>query len=242
MPPHQLSRTRERYAQTTARGRCFLAGSVCWALFVLVAVLVDTGAAQELDRAGLLYWRTTELGPRGPGWLLEAVRDFTSLGGVLLRHLIVLGAAASLLFLRHKRESLLLIATVLSGWWVNTGLKLLVARPRPEIVPHLAEAGGMSFPSGHSFNAAVAYTAIALTFGALTPRRSVRVAIMTCALVMTLLIAMSRVWLGVHYPTDCAAGWLGGTGWALLSATLFAPPDGEPVSLPPQPAKGSSGP
>ncbi|MEL0254122.1 MAG: phosphatase PAP2 family protein, partial [Novosphingobium sp.] len=131
---------------------------------------------------------------------------------------------AALLFLRLRREAVLLAATVLGGWLVNSLVKFVVGRPRPMIVPHLTEAGGQSFPSGHSFNSAVVYIAIALAFAAMSPRRSVRWTLVGTAIVLSIAIAISRVWLGGHFPTDVAAGWLGGAGWAFLASALLHRP------------------
>lgn len=201
------------------------ASALCWAGFLFVVWLVATGHGSEIDSAGLLFWRRgADLVPAGPQWLLEAVRDLTALGGVLLRNLILLGVLAALLFLRLKREAVLLTATVMGGWLVNTLVKLAVGRPRPLIVPHLTEAGGQSFPSGHSFNSAVVYIAIALAFAAMSPRRSVRWTLIVSAIALSIAIAVSRVWLGVHFPTDVAAGWLGGAGWAFLASALLHKP------------------
>lgn len=191
----------------------------------MVASLVLSGHGSEIDSSGLLFWRRgADLVPAGPQWLLEAVRDLTALGGVLLRNLILIGVLAALLFLRLKREAVLLTATVMGGWLVNSLVKIAVGRPRPMIVPHLTEAGGQSFPSGHSFNSAVIYIAIALAFAAMSPRRSIRWTLIISAIALSIAIAISRVWLGVHFPTDVAAGWLGGAGWAFLASALLHNP------------------
>lgn len=202
------------------------AGLLCWAGFAPIAVLMESGRSAAFDAAGLELWREApDLSiPHGPAWLLEAVRDYTALGGTLLRHLFAIGAVVTLLFLRLRREAVLLGATVIGGWIVGSLLKALFARPRPEIVPHLMAAGGASFPSGHSFNSAVVYIAMALAFAAISPRRSVRWTVIGGALALTLLIALSRVWLGVHYPSDAVAGWLGGSGWAFLASALLYKP------------------
>ena len=190
---------------------------------IVAAVLTDRVAG--FDTAGLQLWRTgTDLHPRGAPWLTEAVRDYTALGGVLLRHIVAIGALVALLFLRLRREAVLLALTIAGGWAVNSGLKLLIARPRPDLVPHLMEAGGQSFPSGHSFNSAVVYIAIALAFAALSPRQSVRLTVIGIAVALTMLVSLSRVWLGVHYPSDAIAGWLGGAGWAFLASALLYRP------------------
>ena len=195
---------------------------VCWAGFALVVFLVLSNQFGRFDSAGLQYFRAgPDSVPRGPPALLEAVRDWTALGGVLLRNLFAAIAIAALLLVRLRREATLLAATILSGWVVNTLIKVLVGRPRPTIVSHLAEAGGSSFPSGHSFNSAVVYMGIALALAALSARRGVRWSLIAGAAALTALIAISRVWLGVHYPSDVLAGWLGGTGWALTASALL---------------------
>jgi undecaprenyl-diphosphatase len=202
-----------------------VAALVCWAGFALVAMLVLRDQLGGFDSAGLQYFRSgPDSVPRGPPALLEAVRDLTALGGVLLRNLFAMIAIAALMLVRLRREATLLAATILSGWVVNTLIKVLVGRPRPTIVSHLAEAGGSSFPSGHSFNSAVVYMGIALAMAALSARRGVRWTLIAGAAVLTALIAISRVWLGVHYPSDVLAGWLGGMGWALTASALLYRP------------------
>ncbi len=197
--------------------------AAAWIGFASIVWRVTTDRSEAFDSLGLLFWRDANLAPRGPELLLEAVRDLTALGGVFLRNLIALGAVIALLFLRLRREAVLLAMTVMLGWLVGWGMKLLVGRPRPQIVPHLTEAGGASFPSGHSFNSAVVYIAIALAFATMSARESVRLTIISAAIVLSLAVAWSRVWLGVHFPTDVTAGWLGGAGWAFLAAAVLRP-------------------
>lgn len=201
------------------------AGILCWLAFGGVAWLVHSGHSATIDAAGLTLWRGgADLQPAGPPWTIEVVRDITALGGVVLRVMFSLAALAALLFLRLRREAILLLATLLSGLFVELALKALVGRPRPQIVPHLTEAGGMSFPSGHSFNAALGFIAVALAFATFSARRSVRWTIIGAAMLASMLVAWSRVWLGVHFPTDVIAGWLGGAGWAFLAAAVLYPP------------------
>ena len=202
-----------------------IAALVCWVGFAVIAWLVLNDRLGRFDQAGLQAFRTGPGSvPSGPPALLEAVRDWTALGGVLLRNLFAAVTIAALLLVRLRREATLLAATILSGWVVNTLIKAAVGRPRPTIVSHLAEAGGSSFPSGHSFNSAVVYLAIALALASLSARRGVRWSLIAGAALVTAMIALSRVWLGVHYPSDAIAGWLGGTAWALTaSAILYRP-------------------
>lgn len=193
----------------------------CWACFTIILWLTVSGRSASFDMWGLLVWRDADLRPGGPEFLLEAARDVTALGGVLLRNLIALGAVVALLFLRMRGQALWLTLTVLLGWLAGSTLKAVVSRARPDIVPHLMDAGGASFPSGHSLNSAIVYLSLALVFATMSARQSVRVALVATALLVSLAVAWSRVWLGVHYPTDVIAGWLGGTGWAFLAATLL---------------------
>ena len=219
--------------------------AACWGGFLVVVWLVAKGHAAGIDQAGLLFWRDPDLNPRGSARLAESVRDVTALGGILLRNLFAILAIVALLFMRLRREAALLFLTVTLAWIVNSAIKGLVGRPRPEIVPHLMDAGGNSFPSGHSFNAAVVYISMALAFAALSNRQSVRMTVIALAIVASMAIAWSRVWLGVHWPTDVIAGWLGGAGWAFLASALLYRPSKiaiETVSPAPDTVEPGSGP
>lgn len=224
-PAADIHLSQRAHGWRIAPAHALLAAAICWLGFAIVTFTVWTGRSETLDSAGLMFWRRgVTLVPAGPAWVLEAVRDLTALGGVLLRHMVALGALAALLFLRLRREAVLLAATIASGWIINTLIKLVIGRPRPLIVPHLTEAGGQSFPSGHSFNSAVVYIAIALAFAAISPRRSVRWTLVSLAIALSLAVAFTRVWLGVHFPSDVAAGWLGGAGWAFLATAILHRP------------------
>ena len=212
-------------SRSTLRRRLLAAGLLCWAGFGLVAVLTLTGQTTAWDHAGMLVWRFgPDLAPRGPHWLLPLAVTVTLLGDTALRYVIALGVAGALL-LRHKlRAAIVLIATLLSGWLVQAALKVLVGRPRPDFVPHLVNAGGPSFPSAHSFNAALVYIAIALVLAASRPAGRARIGLIAAAIAVSALIAFTRVWLGVHFPSDAIAGWLGGAAWAFTAAALLDRP------------------
>lgn len=196
--------------------------TVCWAGFFLIAFLTFTGRMETFDTLGLQYWRNAPYFTlTSPGWLQEAARDVTALGGVLLRNLFAAAAVVALFSVKLRREAVVLAGTVISGWMMNTAIKALVHRPRPDIVPHLTEAAGPSFPSGHSFNSAVVFIAITLAFAAMISRKHVRWVMIGSSIGLTWLIALSRVWLGVHFPSDVIAGWLGGAAWAFSAAVIF---------------------
>lgn len=215
------------------RKKALIAAAVCWTCFAIVVYAVTHDLTGAYDRWGLMSYRTgADLHPRGPELIFESVRDVTSLGGVFLRNLFAIAAVVALLFLKLRREAFLYAATVIGGWLANTGVKLLVGRDRPQIVPHLTEAGGESFPSGHSFSAAVVWIGMAIAFAALSRRHSVRYTVIGAAMVLSAMVAWSRVMLGVHFPSDVVAGWLGGAGWAFLAAAVLYKPAKEAADSP----------
>ena len=194
---------------------------LCWLSVAFIAWSVMRGGTVSFDEAGLFLWRNADLSPIGSAHTLEIVRDITSLGGVFLRHLFAIAAILSLIMMGMRRTAWHLTLIVSLGWTANSGLKALFSRPRPDIVPHLMGASGNSFPSGHSFNAAVVYVSIALIFAAMSQRTAVRYLLIASALLLSIMIAWSRVWLGVHWPTDVIAGWLGGVGWAFFMTAIL---------------------
>lgn len=197
------------------------AAALCWVGFAAVAALVVAGRSGGFDEAGATIWRTAEV--VSPG-VTVAVRDISALGGAVVRNLIAIAVMTVLLFLRLRREAAFLVFTVVTGTAAAALLKLAFDRPRPDFLPHLVEVSDTSFPSGHSFNAAVTYIAIAVALSALARTRGARTTLILGALAISLAVAWSRVWLGVHYPTDVIAGWLGGAGWALLLTGLIRRP------------------
>jgi undecaprenyl-diphosphatase len=210
---------------TIDRRKALTAAAVCWLGFAAIVWLVLQGRTGSFDDFGLLAARREgDLDFAGSHLMLEIVRDTTALGGVFLRNLFALAAVVALLFLSLRREAVLFAMTVAGGWIANSALKGIVGRERPQIVPHLMEAGGESFPSGHSFNSAVVYIALALAFASMSSRHSVRYVLIGSAMVLSAMIAWSRVMLGVHFPSDVTAGWLGGAGWAFLAAALLYKP------------------
>ena len=196
---------------TTAR-----AALACWAAFALIALAMAQGWTAGPDRAGLLLWRDGQGLPGGPPWLTSFWQAITASGAGTPRALVAGLALGAVLLARRWREAALLGATILSAPYLNAALKVLFARPRPALVPYLAPADGLAFPSGHASGSAAIYLAVALALGRLGGHTRPLVAL---ALVWSALVAFSRVWLGVHWPSDVLAGWLLGIGWTL---TLWA--------------------
>jgi undecaprenyl-diphosphatase len=190
----------------------------CVWVFVLVADQVSLGRAQPFDERLMRALRAPHDAsqPVGPGWLPGAVRDVTSLGGPAVASMLVLGAAGALAVRRHYHAMLLLLASTIGGILLNHSLKGLFARPRPEELLRLTDARSLSFPSGHAMESAVIYLTLAAILSSQVEARALRVYFVGLAFLLTLLVGASRVYLGVHYPSDVLAGWTAGLAWALL--------------------------
>jgi undecaprenyl-diphosphatase len=158
--------------------------------------------------------------PLGPRWLAEAARDVTALGSLTVLALVVLTVCGFLVFVRRWRTIALVLGATLGGLGVNSLLKNLVARPRPSVVPHLTWVLSESFPSGHAMLSAIVYLTLGALLAELVEKRWLKVYLLTVALGLTLLIGLTRVYLGVHYPTDVVGGWIAGLGWALVAALV----------------------
>lgn len=197
------------------------AAALCFGL--LTSEMVE-GETQAFDKAVLLAFRNPAnlADPVGPPWLVDAVRDVTSLGSTALLTLIVIASAGYLLLDDKRASALLLLVSVIGGSLLSQAMKAAFGRTRPDIVPHLMTETSLSFPSGHAMNSAVLY----LTLGALLARAQdgwrQQAYVFGVALFVAFVVGLSRVYLGVHWPTDVLAGWSVGAAWAMgcvLAAT-----------------------
>ena len=210
--------------------------------FIELAGEVSEGSTLAFDRRLLLSLRSAAdiADPIGPGWLEESARDITGLGGHVILGLITLATIGYLLMTRRRGAALLVLASVGGGMIVSTLLKLGFERPRPDLVPHATQVYTASFPSGHAMLSAVVF----LTLGALLARvhkpRRVKLFFLSLAMVLTMLVGFSRVYLGVHWPSDVLAGWCVGAAWAGLCwyAALLLQRKGQvETDAPPAPLK-----
>jgi undecaprenyl-diphosphatase len=188
-----------------------------WAFAELADEVVE-GATRNLDRDLLLLLRTRgdPDDPIGPDWVEEIMRDFTAMGGIAVLTLATLAVAGFFLLQRKRASMLYLLVAVGGGLLLSTLAKNLFDRPRPDLVPYGSAVHTASFPSGHSMLAAVIY----LTLGVLVARtllqRRLKVYVLLLSTLVVILVGVSRVYLGVHWPTDVLAGWLAGVAWACL--------------------------
>jgi undecaprenyl-diphosphatase len=200
----------------------FLVGGLALVLlllgFVSLSDLVVEGDTQDLDDRVLRALRRADdpSVPIGPAWLRFAALDVTALGSASVLGLVVAGVVGFLILQGLRRTAVMVLVASAGGWLLNSLLKELFQRPRPGVVPHLSEVMSLSFPSGHAMTSAAVY----LTLGALlmhvADRPATKIYCMTCAMLLAGLVGVTRVYLGVHYPTDVLAGWLVGLSWALL--------------------------
>lgn len=186
--------------------------------FWQVASEVAEGDTEAFDRVMLIGLRMPgNIGTSiGPDWIRRAMVDLTALGGVTVLTLVAVLAVGFLLLLRRYRQALLTAAATGGGALLGTLLKDLFARARPEIVPHLVDVTSLSFPSGHAMNSAIVYLTIAVLLDRGLTGRRLRAFVIGAAVLLVLAIGFSRVYLGVHYPSDVLAGWSIGAAWALL--------------------------
>ena len=186
--------------------------------FAELADAVVEGDTRAFDEFVLLGLRsaTDPSDPLGPRWLEEMMRDFTALGGTGVLALVTLAAAGFLVLTGKRRAAAAVGVAVLGGLLLSNALKWGFARPRPDLVPHGQAVYTQSFPSSHAMLSAVVYLTLGALLARTQPRRRAKLYFLSVAAFVAVLVGASRVYLGVHWPTDVLAGWVVGAGWALL--------------------------
>jgi undecaprenyl-diphosphatase len=186
--------------------------------FLSLADEVMEGDTATLDARILRAFRKADdpSRPIGPEWLETSLLDITALGGPTVLGLVVVSVAGFLLLQTRYHTALVVLATAASGEIANMAMKSVFLRPRPTIVPHLRDVSSTSFPSGHAMESAIIYLTLGAMLMRLAERRVTKIYCIGIAVFMTLLVGVSRVYLGVHYPTDVVAGWMFGFFWASI--------------------------
>ena len=154
--------------------------------------------------------------PIGGNGVREAVRDITALGGTLLVALLTVSAALLFGVLKQGQRAGILVATVGLSWLASDLGKVLYDRPRPDIVSHAVYVASASFPSGHATHAAALYLTLAAMVTGLAKARGAGMVAYGLAILVMIGVAFSRVYLGVHYPSDVLAGCVLGAACALI--------------------------
>ncbi len=190
--------------------------------FGAMAAKVMEGNTQRFDDHVLLALRKPgdPAVPIGPRWTLQVARDLTAFGSPTGLFLVTAVVCGFLLLERRPGVATFVLGSVLGGSSLSLVLKEWFRRPRPEVVPHLAEISMSSFPSGHSMLSSVTYLTLAALLARVEPQLRLKVYFLAVAAGLSGIVGCSRVYLGVHYPTDVLAGWCVGATWALFCCIL----------------------
>jgi len=200
----------------------FLVLAIAGFAMIKLASEVAEGDTFALDKLILRGLRSSQdaAAPIGPAWLKHAMADFTALGSAALLSLITCCAIGYLAAVRKYRLAGFVALSTGLGAALGATLKTLLARPRPEIVPHLVEVQSLSFPSGHAMNSAIIYLTLAVLLARGQQSRAVQIYLICVAIALVLLVGSSRAYLGVHWPSDILAGWTIGAIWAALCSLI----------------------
>jgi undecaprenyl-diphosphatase len=208
-----------REAKTLAA--LLIAAGALW-VFVELADEVVEGETAAVDERVLLMLRTPgdSSDPVGPGWVEELARDVTGLGGAAVLTFMTLASAGFLVLQGKGQLAAYLLASVAGGTLVSTLLKLGFDRPRPDLVPHGSLVYTSSFPSGHSMLSAVTFLTLGALLASGQSNFNIRMYLVGIAVFLSVGVGISRVYLGVHWPTDVLAGWTAGAAWTLMCWAL----------------------
>lgn len=198
--------------------------AVICATFAMVLLLdvFREGATAAFDRSLILAFRSpTDAGDAlGPHWVEEMGRDFTALGGFPVLSLLTLAIVGFLVFRRQRAAAAIVLGSTLIALALSSSLKATIDRTRPDLVPHGQHVYTASFPSGHSMHAAATWFTLGSLLALFQQRRRIKMFVLSMAAVTTVLVGVSRVYLGVHWPTDVLGGWAFGTFCALVTLLL----------------------
>lgn len=195
-----------------------LIGSVGTLGFLAVATLMSAGTLTRFDNAVFLAFRSPHdvEDPIGPFWLEEFAAEITALGGYPVLSVLILLVVLYLVIDRRFGPALFVVVTTAGGTLLSTVLKFGFSRPRPDLVEHLDNIYTASFPSGHAMASAVAYLTLGAVLAQFVRKRRLRTFVTAAAITLALLVGVSRIYLGVHWPSDVLAGWSVGAAWAAL--------------------------
>jgi undecaprenyl-diphosphatase len=192
--------------------------------FGFIAAAVMAGASLKFDRYVMFVFRSSAnnfSAPVGPPWVQEMARDVTALGSFSVLGLLLVAVVGYLLLVRKREQALLFLVAVLGGVAVNSLLKVAFGRPRQDLFAPAARVFTASFPSDHAALSAIAYMTLAALLARTVASRAARIYLIAVAITLVILIGASRVYLGVHYPSDILAGWCVGSAWALACWTIM---------------------
>jgi undecaprenyl-diphosphatase len=192
-----------------------LAALALWGFVALAEEMLE-GDTGGVDRRLLLSLRNPQdiSDPLGPRWLEEVMRDVTAFGGTGPLAFITIACCLYLLLRRRLRTAVFVFLAIAGGQLMSSLLKAGFERPRPDLVPHGMTVYTASFPSGHAMMTAIVYLTLAALLARSESRNRLKAFLLLLAVSVTLLVGVSRVYLGVHWPSDVLGGWMIGSAWA----------------------------
>jgi undecaprenyl-diphosphatase len=205
-----------RHIEWLPLAELLLVGVAVW-VFAEVTDEVAEGDLQAFDRSVMMAFRHGDDAgdPLGPRWFEELMRDVTALGSAGVLGILTL-AASGYLWLQGKRSAVLyVLVAVLGAQGISSTLKVVFGRPRPDLFPHGVQVYTASFPSGHSVMSAATFLTLGVMLARYQKLKRLRVYLVLLAIFLAVAVGISRVYLGVHWPTDVVAGWAVGAAWAL---------------------------
>lgn len=199
-------------------GPLVLGAGLCFAAFLILSHWIDPEDPFSIDQHLILAFRSAaDVNiALGPSWLQEAVRDVTALGSSTLLGFVYLVSLYFLTRSGYGRDAIFLALTVAGGQLLSNLLKFLVARPRPDILEPLMAVHSTSFPSSHAMMSAVLYLTLAAVLAGIVQQSRLKIGLFVIAFTITLSVGVTRLYLGVHWPSDVLGGWIAGGGWVLL--------------------------
>jgi undecaprenyl-diphosphatase len=213
---------RHAHSFTTALGLFLVVGAIIAIAgtyaFARLAQLVRYGYTQQFDEVVLRWMERHQT-----VWLERLMIEVTMLGTWIVVLSIVSIAALFLWLTRHRYSALLLLVATAGGIGLNSILKIGFSRPRPQVFEWGTHVSSSSFPSGHAMSSAVVFITVAYLAARLQKTHAARLATLAIAGFIVAIICFSRMYLGVHYPSDVLAGVIIGLSWAAFCmATLEA--------------------
>lgn len=192
---------------------------ICTWGFIAIAENVADGATQSFDERVLQALRAPDdpADPIGSEQLEEIGRDITALGGYAFLIILVLGVCGFLALAGRRQMFWFLLVSVIGAYAFMMSMKAYYQRPRPDVVTHHSYVDTSSFPSGHSMMSMVIFLTLGALLARISKTKRLKIYCVSFAVVLSLLVGCSRMYVGVHYPTDVLAGWSMGVVWATLS-------------------------
>ncbi|MEO8937341.1 MAG: phosphatase PAP2 family protein [Burkholderiaceae bacterium] len=193
-------------------------GLICFCLWLFIGISEEVleGDSHALDLHILLAMRadgSATIGSHAAGFQ-EILRDITALGSAVVLGWVTVIVVLYLVVAGQRSSAWFVLLATGSGGMATVLLKWIFDVPRPQLIAHGDYVLSSSFPSGHTMASAVVYLTVGALLTELLPERRLRLYVMTIAVLLTGMVGISRVYLGVHWPTDVLAGWAGGAFWA----------------------------